>query len=47
MIIAVGGRPFIPQDVPGALEYATTSDDIFSLKTPPGKLKLPLFILDV
>lgn len=36
IIIAVGGRPQLP-DIPGALEYAITSDDIFSLKTPPGK----------
>ncbi len=39
--MAVGGRPSIPSDVPGALEYAITSDDMFSLKKPPGKLKLP------
>eukprot|EP00123_Amoebidium_parasiticum_P011692 comp20858_c0_seq1/m.27607 comp20858_c0_seq1/g.27607 ORF comp20858_c0_seq1/g.27607 comp20858_c0_seq1/m.27607 type:complete len:511 (-) comp20858_c0_seq1:243-1775(-) len=36
-IIAVGGRPNIPSDVPGAREYAITSDDIFSLDRSPGK----------
>lgn len=35
-IIAVGGRPRYP-DIPGALEYAITSDDIFSLDHEPGK----------
>jgi len=35
-VIAVGGRPFIP-DTPGAREYAITSDDIFSMKREPGK----------
>jgi thioredoxin/glutathione reductase (selenoprotein) len=34
--VAVGGRPHIPSDVPGALEYAITSDDIFSLEHAPG-----------
>ncbi|KAJ8981664.1 hypothetical protein NQ317_017284 [Molorchus minor] len=33
-LIAVGGRPRYP-DIPGALEYGITSDDIFSLKNPP------------
>lgn len=37
ILIAVGGRPHIPSDVPGALEYAITSDDIFFKKTSPGK----------
>jgi thioredoxin reductase (NADPH) len=36
-VIAVGGKPYIPSDVPGALEYAITSDDIFYLKNAPGK----------
>ncbi|XP_011311994.1 thioredoxin reductase 1, mitochondrial isoform X2 [Fopius arisanus] len=36
VIIAVGGRPRYP-DIPGALEYGITSDDIFSLKRAPGK----------
>ncbi|XP_069694158.1 thioredoxin reductase 1, cytoplasmic-like isoform X2 [Periplaneta americana] len=35
-IIAVGGRPNYP-DIPGALEYSITSDDLFSLKHNPGK----------
>ena len=35
-ILAMGGRPKYP-DVPGAKELAITSDDIFSMKTPPGK----------
>lgn len=36
VVIAVGGRPNYP-DIPGALEYGITSDDIFSWKTEPGK----------
>ncbi|XP_058803350.1 thioredoxin reductase 1, mitochondrial isoform X2 [Phymastichus coffea] len=36
IIIAVGGRPNYP-DIPGAIEYGITSDDIFSLSKPPGK----------
>ncbi|XP_014483071.1 PREDICTED: thioredoxin reductase 1, mitochondrial isoform X2 [Dinoponera quadriceps] len=36
ILIAVGGRPRYP-DIPGALEYGITSDDIFSLKDAPGK----------
>lgn len=36
VVIAVGGRPRYP-DISGALEYGVTSDDIFSLKTEPGK----------
>jgi thioredoxin reductase (NADPH) len=35
-VIAVGGRPRYP-DIPGALEYGITSDDLFSLVDPPGK----------
>lgn len=37
VVVAVGGRPVIPSDVPGALEHALTSDDLFSLKKSPGK----------
>jgi thioredoxin/glutathione reductase (selenoprotein) len=37
ILIAVGGRPTIPSGVPGAAEYAITSDDIFSLGRAPGK----------
>ena len=36
VVVAVGGRPRYP-DIPGALEYGITSDDIFSLKREPGK----------
>ncbi|XP_065205139.1 thioredoxin reductase 2, mitochondrial isoform X2 [Planococcus citri] len=36
IVIAVGGRPIYPE-FPGAIEYCITSDDIFSLQTPPGK----------
>ncbi|XP_071446970.1 thioredoxin reductase 1, mitochondrial [Hetaerina americana] len=36
VLIAVGGRPNYPQ-IPGAMEYGITSDDIFSLKYPPEK----------
>jgi len=36
VVIAVGGRPRYP-DIPGALEYCITSDDIFSLNREPGK----------
>lgn len=35
-LIAVGGRPRYP-NIPGAIEYGITSDDIFSLDKPPGK----------
>lgn len=35
-LIAAGGRPRYP-DIPGALELAITSDDIFSLPHNPGK----------
>ncbi|KAL8275732.1 hypothetical protein Esti_000295 [Eimeria stiedai] len=37
ILIAVGGRPSIPPDVPGARELCITSDDIFSLEKAPGK----------
>jgi thioredoxin reductase (NADPH) len=36
IIIAVGGRPSYP-GIPGDKEFGITSDDIFSLKNPPGK----------
>lgn len=36
ILIAVGGRPRY-SDIPGAIEYGITSDDIFSLKEEPGK----------
>ncbi|CAH0555743.1 unnamed protein product [Brassicogethes aeneus] len=35
-LIAVGGRPRYP-DIPGAVEYGVTSDDIFSLQKEPGR----------
>jgi len=35
-VVAVGGRPRYP-DIPGAKEHCITSDDIFALKTAPGK----------
>merc|ERR1719198_623959 len=35
-VVAVGGRPKYPE-IPGAKEHCITSDDIFALKTPPGK----------
>jgi thioredoxin/glutathione reductase (selenoprotein) len=37
VLVAVGGRPFVPDSVPGAREFAITSDDIFYLKRAPGK----------
>ena len=37
IVVAVGGRPMVPHDIPGAREYAITSDDIFFLPKPPGK----------
>lgn len=36
VVIAVGGRPRYP-NIPGAVEYGITSDDIFSLDREPGK----------
>jgi len=36
VVMAMGGRPNYP-DIPGASDYAITSDDIFSLKYHPGK----------
>jgi thioredoxin reductase (NADPH) len=37
VLIAVGGRPFVPDSVPGAREFAITSDDVFYLNRAPGK----------
>ncbi|RDD47328.1 Thioredoxin reductase 2, mitochondrial [Trichoplax sp. H2] len=37
-VIAVGGRPRIPNNIPGAREYAISSDDLFSLDKAPGKV---------
>lgn len=36
VVIAVGGRPNYP-DIPGAVEYGITSDDVFSMHKEPGK----------
>ncbi|XP_068735538.1 thioredoxin reductase 2, mitochondrial-like [Montipora capricornis] len=36
-VVAVGGRPRFPKEVPGAVEYGISSDDLFSLKNSPGK----------
>lgn len=35
-LIACGGRPRYP-NIPGAIEYGITSDDIFNLQRAPGK----------
>lgn len=35
-VVAVGGRPKYP-DIPGVKELCVTSDDIFAMKTAPGK----------
>lgn len=37
VVLATGGRPRVPDDVPGAKEHAITSDDVFSLPQSPGK----------
>lgn len=37
IVIAVGGRPYIPDNVIGAKEHAITSDDLFFLNRSPGK----------
>ncbi|XP_071110707.1 thioredoxin reductase 2, mitochondrial-like isoform X1 [Haliotis cracherodii] len=37
IVIAVGGRPYLPVEIPGAAEYTISSDDIFWMKKPPGK----------
>lgn len=36
VVIAVGGRPVVPADLPG-VEHCLTSDDLFSLPKSPGK----------
>jgi thioredoxin reductase (NADPH) len=53
VVIACGGRPKYP-DIPGAMEYGITSDDIFSLEREPGKTlvvgagcKLKLYLLSI
>ncbi|XP_077377148.1 thioredoxin reductase 2, tandem duplicate 2 [Festucalex cinctus] len=37
IVIATGGRPKIPANIPGAMEHGITSDDIFWLKESPRK----------
>uniref|UniRef100_A0A8C3APE6 Thioredoxin reductase 2 n=1 Tax=Cyclopterus lumpus TaxID=8103 RepID=A0A8C3APE6_CYCLU len=37
IVIATGGRPNYPTQIPGAMEHGLTSDDIFWLKKSPGK----------
>ncbi|XP_040011495.1 thioredoxin reductase 2, tandem duplicate 2 isoform X1 [Xiphias gladius] len=37
IVIASGGRPKYPTNIPGAIEHGITSDDIFWLKKSPGK----------
>uniref|UniRef100_K1PLR1 Thioredoxin reductase 2, mitochondrial n=1 Tax=Magallana gigas TaxID=29159 RepID=K1PLR1_MAGGI len=36
-VIAVGVRPYVPSQIPGAVEYGVTSDDLFWMKKSPGK----------
>jgi len=36
IVICTGGRPRYP-DIPGAKELGITSDDVFALKSPPGR----------
>ena len=38
IVLAVGGRPYVPDDIPGALEHAITSDDVFRLENVCCKL---------
>jgi len=37
ILVAVGGRPSFPDNIPNAKETSITSDDLFSLKKNPGK----------
>ncbi|XP_022340615.2 thioredoxin reductase 2, mitochondrial-like [Crassostrea virginica] len=39
-VIAVGVRPHIPSQIPGAMEHSITSDDLFWMKKSPGKTLL-------
>uniref|UniRef100_A0A671YLU1 thioredoxin-disulfide reductase (NADPH) n=1 Tax=Sparus aurata TaxID=8175 RepID=A0A671YLU1_SPAAU len=41
IVIATGGRPKYPTNIPGAMEHGITSDDIFWLKKSPGKTHVP------
>lgn len=40
VIVATGGRPTIPDNLPGAREHCITSDDLFSRRNKPGKTLL-------
>uniref|UniRef100_A0A3P9Q118 thioredoxin-disulfide reductase (NADPH) n=1 Tax=Poecilia reticulata TaxID=8081 RepID=A0A3P9Q118_POERE len=44
IVIATGGRPKYPTQIPGAVEHGITSDDVFWLKQSPGKTLLVLKI---
>jgi hypothetical protein len=37
VILATGGRPLFPSDIAGAAEFMISSDDLFTLPTPPGR----------
>ncbi|XP_075072762.1 thioredoxin reductase 2, mitochondrial isoform X2 [Mixophyes fleayi] len=37
IVLATGGRPKYPKNIPGAVEHGITSDDLFWLKESPGK----------
>jgi len=37
IVVAVGGRPVIPEELMSVKEHVLTSDDIFMKKTAPGK----------
>jgi len=37
ILVAVGGRPSFPENIPNAKDICLTSDDLFSLKEAPGK----------
>ena len=37
IVLATGGRPYVPESFEGAAELAITSDDLFGLREAPGK----------
>lgn len=37
ILVAVGGRPTFPENIPDVEKLVITSDDLFSLKQAPGK----------
>uniref|UniRef100_H2UF27 thioredoxin-disulfide reductase (NADPH) n=1 Tax=Takifugu rubripes TaxID=31033 RepID=H2UF27_TAKRU len=47
IVIATGGRPKYPTNIPGAMEHGITSDDIFWLRKSPGKTIIVLNSSDV